>query len=407
MHLLNCDSCQEENTLDSAFCSKCGSELDKVELEKLIKENDQLVSDGQELLSKGRRDEALLIAESVLEIQPDSAGAWSLMGDCQEKAGQYYDAIAAYEQVVHHKPDSKLDQVRLEHLQSMVSQEEDLAIRPRNKKVALFTIIAGTLLLSSIGAAFFMSANQNQVATNTPEQTKDPNNITTFDIPVTPVPTQDNSVTNPNTDNQAVEPQNGGGVLRNPQGNQPLSSRYQSGSVNPNWNGGEVQPLDPGVPVDIIPSPGTDQNNAVQPNTNQNSTNQDTTTPSPVQDEPEDQGEIDISVIRPSSTGGAGADPVVNEADLLIKEARAYSSRGHHDKAAQSYEAALRKGASAGATNQRLAECYKRLGRRNDAINAYRRSIVAYDRMISSGNDSPRIRMALDECNKAIASLGG
>ncbi|MFX9058156.1 hypothetical protein ABTN75_20125, partial [Acinetobacter baumannii] len=55
-------------------------------------------------------------------------------------------------------------------------------------------------------------------------------------------------------------------------------------------------------------------------------------------------------------------------------------------------------------TNQRLGGCYEKLGRKDDAVTAYRRAITAYE---AQNNKKPEARLerAIQACRKAIEVL--
>jgi len=57
-----------------------------------------------------RCDEAILAYDNVLQIKPDSAGAWHNKGLIYERMGHYDKAITAYDSALRIHPDDKLVQ---------------------------------------------------------------------------------------------------------------------------------------------------------------------------------------------------------------------------------------------------------------------------------------------------------
>jgi Tfp pilus assembly protein PilF len=72
---------------------------------------------------------------------------------------------------------------------------------------------------------------------------------------------------------------------------------------------------------------------------------------------------------------------------------------GDFEGAAVAYEKLLSSGGDPGLTNQRLAQCYEKLGRKSEAKEAYRRAIAAFE---AKGNQD-----ALETCRQALKVLGG
>jgi tetratricopeptide (TPR) repeat protein len=119
---------------------------------------------------------------------------------------------------------------------------------------------------------------------------------------------------------------------------------------------------------------------------------------------------MDIKVVsrgsNPTSTssGSVGANGV----EALVRTARQQYQLGNWASAATSFERALRAGADPGSNNQRLAQCYEKLGRNSDAVGAYNRAIEAYQSDVNSGSgDKSRLQAALDSCRQAVKVLGG
>jgi len=113
--------------------------------------------------------------------------------------------------------------------------------------------------------------------------------------------------------------------------------------------------------------------------------------------------------VRPSQNNGTGGNNVTAEdrgaqIDTLIRVAREQQIMGNWAKAADAYEKALALGASPASTNQRLAQCYEKLGRKADAIKAYERAIQAFERL---DQNDVRVQTQIDACRQALKLLRG
>ncbi|MEZ5162483.1 MAG: tetratricopeptide repeat protein [Fimbriimonadaceae bacterium] len=105
----------------------------------------------------------------------------------------------------------------------------------------------------------------------------------------------------------------------------------------------------------------------------------------PANNQERDPGVIDIKV----HPGSGNTIPVPDngdeepDADLsvtaLIRKARNQYVTGDYSGAAAAYLEALRRGASPSSTNQRLAQCYEKLGKKNEAIAAYKRAMASME----------------------------
>ena len=92
----------------------------------------------------------------------------------------------------------------------------------------------------------------------------------------------------------------------------------------------------------------------------------------------------------------------------MVRTARSQYQVGNYEAAASTYERALASGADPTQVNQRLAQCYEKLGRQSDAVQAYQRSIQALEKAIASGKgDRDRLTTALDSSKQALKVLQG
>ncbi len=404
MQTVNCEKCHAKNTVDGGFCRQCGAALPEDERQMVKEEADRLLNDGRILFNDGRTHEAVMIAESVLEVDPSHADALALLGDIYEKDGQIAEALETYERVCELRPDSAIDRIRLAHLRKIVAAQELTVDAGSERRRSLLLVAAAGVLLLSVGAAFFFassgpsSPDKNLVAHNrTPDVEGFP------ELSPTLVP---------NVPNEEIRP----GASATPTQPVPTTSSSESGLPNPirrpSLTGGYVRNADNGSVSPFTPTPNLpDWTTQVRVTPSESEAVREGSTAEPVREteqtpeEPkEDPGIIEIKK-APNSGGSSGSG--VQSVDDLIRKARNLYIQEDYSGAARLYEQAVSMGAHTGATYQRLAQCYERMGRRSDAISTYRKAVATYDAQINRGGGSTSVRAAKESCEKAIASLGG
>jgi tetratricopeptide (TPR) repeat protein len=387
----------------------------------------ELVSQGQRVLGQGRAEEALTLAESVLEDMPNSVSALALKGDALERLGDYAGALETYEKVLELKPDSALDRIRANQLKRQLQDPElEESYVPTHKRSLLMGAAAAMFVLA-VGIPIIWAFTQPQRNADSTEVASGGGGFVAENFPnIAPVPSGAND---PNGQRSAIPPSAQDAVQRQTNDGRTQSSVVGPGSYTPpsgssrlqgTENLGEIQPINPGGPTDITVQPSRPPISDPRPDPGINPDD-----PTPITDSStpkrEDPGIINI---QPSATSGSGSGSRVGNtgsqeasgddeaarqsSETLIRVARDAFVKGDYARAADAYEKALRQGASRGSTNQRLAQCYERLGRKSDAIAAYERAIAAYQATLSSGSgDSSRVQAALDTCRQALKNLRG
>jgi len=362
----------------------------------------KLLIDGRQLLNDGRTHEAVMVAESVLEVNPIDADALALLGDIYERDGQLSEALETYEKVCELRPDSAIDRIRAAHLRKLVAAEEFAVDVPAERKRSLLLVAAAGVLLTSVGAAFFF-ASSGQPTIDKNLVAKNDSTIAGFsglsptlvpNVPPKDIKAEVDSSTSgtsgivgignsrPGYESNRTPPTMGGG--------QENTGPYQP-DLGPDWpglntNGPRVVPQNP-KPEEPTAKPADPPKDPVAE---------------------EDPGIIEMKVNPGSSNNSSGGTAVDDlSAEQLIQKARNLYVQENYSGAASAYEQAIRAGANTGATYQRLAQCYEKLSRRSDAIQAYRRAVSAFESQISRGNSSSSVRAAKESCEKAIAALGG
>ena len=113
----------------------------------------------------------------------------------------------------------------------------------------------------------------------------------------------------------------------------------------------------------------------------------------------------------PGNTTQVGGSEVIGEETGPTwrdhtNRARQFFNSGDYAKAAKAYEDALAAGAEPASTNQRLGQCYQRLGRKADAKRAYENAVRYFTAQVQASPDSVTLRTALQACQQALKALG-
>lgn len=411
--MLSCRHCGVANTATSKFCSQCGWAMDPADAQSALASLAKEVATGQRLFGENRYVEALAVADAVLVSDPDNVPALALKGDCLERSGDLDGALAAYENVVTLKPDSPLDRIRVAQLRRLAAAPSYPTQEVPNRRASLLAGVAAFVLLTSAGSAIVLANRKDKpVATVTPVENEV--NSVPFTLPA-PVPTQSKGQSKP-ADPQSQQPATGDpeqpqesldtnrGSTTASNGNSRVatSKRVPLGTGLPDANSLRegFTPVTPEVPEKLdTPTKTTATNNDPDPQ------------PVDANDKGKDEKEhAPIIDIRPSEgevkTTGGSQTRSENEGTALIRVARQYFLAGEYEKAAKSYEKAIKLGASTASANHRLAQCYLNLRRRPEALGAYQRALMAYQRMLDQGvGDKKLIATYIDECKQAIKLL--
>lgn len=414
--MIVCKHCSTKNGIESRFCKSCGLELGDEDRDRARAELEQLVADGYSMLGQGRTEEAALVAEKVLEENPDFPEALSLLGMCHERNLDRIAALECYERVVELRPDSALDKIKVQQMRNAISREAKDAPKP-NRTVALAGAAAAVILVASVGgivatmitrpaSASVVKAEEDANPTGAPfsaAQTSPRGEPTKQTPGIGDVPAVGEGPTG--TSNSG-----GQGVPPRVQGNAPsvLPNVNNTAVGNTTIGGGEPSVDEGNVPFKVgdvrveVPQGGATKPDPNEPGQEGNRTGGQA---EPVKEDP-NQG-IEINVHKPSSNGGGGADANANEGGLttLMKVAQDKFLLGKYGEAATAYEKALRIGGDPGRIHQRLGQCYERLGRNADAIAAYSRAESALQSAVNGGRTSARA--PLESVKQALQNLRG
>jgi tetratricopeptide (TPR) repeat protein len=436
--MLACKHCTTPNTLDASFCKKCGTALPEEDLKEAQAKLDALITEGIAMFNAGRIPESLAVAEAVLESNPSMISAMALKGDGLAHQGDIASAIEAYEWVVAKNPDSALDRIRLNQLRNSLV----LAVAPTkvDRRPAWIGAVSAMVLVVSVALllmrdSLFGSAGsqvaQNFTATGDSKAFLEPEtgeNAQQFrpeppgEAPTTgnPAPGEPQQTPQDATETQAPPPAPSSsiGLPRAPAVGDGLPRPSESGPaldtevvpVRPNPSGlaGDIgssssRPVLPNPAPATPPRPaGSDEDPAIVGGESKAS------------EAPEDEGQISITVRqrpRHETTGGVQAVDGGNSGvalQALERTAQQQLQLGNFAAAANTLEQALRAGGDPVRLNQRLGQALAALGRKSDALAAYRRSQSAAEQAIAQGRGNrERNQASLDIARQAIRNLEG
>lgn len=360
--------------------------------------------DGKQLLAQRRLEEALLVATELADSNPNDTEALALKGDTLDALGRTSEAAACYERIIELDPGSALDRARLVQLrrkllpEDLVLPEDTPAGNRLQKRWMIGAVAAGVLAVASIGGSIML----NRAATAAPTQLAVADTGIEARPYVPPIPVDTNSgAANPTAGvmPEQTQPETNAPVRINPNIPQGIDGNRPGITPGETVPDAGYQPFSPNV--SIVPQqdpsrsavntePDGDPDPVVDPGTQPTN-------------EPEKTGTVQIT---PSNGGNTGSDADRrNEATALVQSARDAYLRGDFRRAADLYNQALRAGASPAATWHRLAQCYQRLGQRENALNAYRRALAAYEAQV--GTNEELRRRNIEACKQAIALLQG
>lgn len=430
--LISCKNCMAQNSLDSTFCKKCGTTLPDDDLRQAREKLETAVADGFRIFNAGRTAEAMQIAETAVRANPISTAALSLKAMCHERMGQISEALECHERVLEIDPDSMIDKIKVNDLRNLLVARTSAAAVP-DRRMAIVSAVAMIVLVLSIGIVVARSGGKadSKLTTNAPVTTNpaDLAKGSRFDPPATPPTNQSqpneklNAPAGGNTPTGVTSPPTSG---TNRGSNEPPIRLPEGGTngrglPNPSESEGGFGPgnrpvtVNPGLINPGPVNPGPVKGPSETDHTAQKQTGPDGGGDPPPVDTPpqkkEAPGIMDIRIV--SGPGKTAPDPNdsgsrANGVEALLRTARSQYQIANYSAAANSYERALRAGADPASGNQRLAQCYEKLGRNSDALSAYGRAINSLQSAIDSGRgDKDRLSAALDSCKQAVKVLGG
>jgi tetratricopeptide (TPR) repeat protein len=376
------------------------------------------VGEGQRLFGTNRIAEALMVADSVLAVDPENVAALALKGDVLERMGDLNGALVCYETVVNLHPESPLDRIRVSQLRKRLSQPDHARIGDRKSLSPVLAGIAAFVLVSAVGAAWALASQPKPIASNAQAQEATGEISEPFKSPV-PVPANPAPQANP-TPKAATpthqEPDDRESAIPAMPENRRLFADRRTGGGMTGLGGSLPSPLTDSDsagfrPLEISVVPENRQApqaqspdpapQAVQGDRNEDSSSREPVTTSVIDIRPSPGQE-------PARTGGS--EPVQvsdrNQGETLVRVARQHFLARDYERAAATYRKAIELGVSPASAYHRLAQCYKNLGRASEAIDAYQNAVKAYETLLAAGRgDKALLESYISECRQAIKLL--
>jgi len=421
--MISCKECAAPNSLDSAFCKKCGKPLAQEEAIDARETVEKQLDHGFELFHHGRTDEAWLNVESCLIADPDNLRALSLKGLILERRGLVHEALECFEKIVSKDPNAALERMKLQTLRGTLDLRNNER-PPQQQRLALGIAVCVTLLVISVVGAFaFSRRSQPQVVANTtgekPNYTVDSFNQNDRSQAIKQAAQSQATADQSKTDNTQEAAKSD---------SQPATTQTQKITPTP-LNGAlpnpaqtdenTSKPVNPLAGAQISPIPSTTNDQTVQSATNNanigapSGSRSADPDPSAVQQtaqqtKPSRPPVVDIKLSddQPPKDSDLAID--ANGIEAMLRAARSQYQIGNYQSAASTYERALTAGADPAMTNQRLAQCYEQLGRTSEAKAAYGRAINAIQTQINGGKgNKDRLLAALNSSQQALKNLQG
>ena len=412
--MVACPKCALNNTIDSAFCRKCGYALPQDLVAESQEKLKDLVNKGMSSFNEGNTEEAMGIAEHAVMANPAYPEGHALKGMVHERRSEYAQALDCFETVVSLNPDSTIDKIKLNQLRNAFAQR---TAEPKvDRKGAMMAAAAAMLLVVSVGAITYrvVSGSTEKTTTSAPPSATTPGTLASSQAPVNPI-NPGNNIVNPAPSTP--------GTQLNDDGVRPLGAEENSGtSTNrsslprPQDNGWRTNQIDPVSPSGPIGQPrrsgngGGNGNGGLPPVTGNGGGNNvpnpanppsrgtdETPAPTrPITDGDVDPGQIDIKITN--AQGANGSEAVRRSANEMLKG-------GENENAANAFEKAA-KSSSGGKVHQRQAQALNASGKKAEAIAAYERAISAYESDIKSGKgNSDSNQAGLNSSKAALRAL--
>ena len=339
---------------------------------------------------------------------------------CHERRGELAEALECAERIVELNPDSELDKIKRNQLRNKLAISAQLATQEPDKKGALVASLASVVLVVCIGVLIARwNSKRDAVAVNTPKSGQE----TTIQQPATQpqqvqAPTPNNTNTQPTPKNNADN-----GASGTPIGD---SESAVSGFISPDFGGNGLPQAGRGQGFVTPEPPGTGGNSGrkesggrvIKPTpdgsegskSNEGGIDPVPPTVNAAEEKKEDPGQIEIKVSDGNRRPNLGGSESVSTGGVaaLVRVGMQRFQLGQYSSAAATFEQAIKAGGDQMSLNQRLGQCYDNLGRKNEAIDAYKRGIAACQAAMANGSGNREgIQKRLDICQQALKVLQG
>ncbi|MCW5939325.1 MAG: tetratricopeptide repeat protein [Fimbriimonadaceae bacterium] len=416
--MLTCRRCETELSPKAKWCPECGTQVSLDDLQAFRGTLTSRVGEGQRLFGTNRIAEALMVADSVLSVDPENVAALALKGDVLERMGDLTGALVCYETVVNLHPESPLDRIRVSQLRKRLSQPDHARIGDRKSLSPVLAGVAALVLIGAVGAAWALASQPKPLVSTAQAQEGTGEVSEPFKSPV-PVPanpaTQGNPTPKTTTPTQQESDERDSAIPAMPENRRLFADRRSGGGMT-GLGGGLPSPLTESDSAGFRPL----EVNVVPENRQTPQAQSPDPAPQAIQGDRNDESgsrePVTTSVIdiRPSpgqeTTRTGGSEPVQasdrNQGETLVRVARQHFLAKDYERAAATYRKAIELGVSPASAYHRLAQCYKNMGRAAEAIDAYQNAVKAYETLLAAGRgDKALLESYISECRQAIKLL--
>ncbi|MGI8922939.1 MAG: tetratricopeptide repeat protein [Fimbriimonadales bacterium] len=332
---------------------------------------EELLKDGYRLIHEHRMEEALFVADSILATFPDGAGAHVLRGMCFEHKGDMVSAIAAYEEVARLRPESTLDQIKLNQLRRSTEGAAETPADQRRTMVAILCALGAAAAVSAVGIMLALPKDSEEPRK---EALLSGNSYKAsgFELP--------SQGTQPK---QTLPANTGAGASGELPAARPNAFGRRSVIPNPMRS---VAPLS--VPLEIVPT-----NEGKLPATGRSEPTAASTAPASAgakpRPKPRSVGRIEIAESGPASR----SEPAVSE--NIYRVAQNKMASGDYRGAIRDFTASLAGSSRPALIHQFIGRCHARVGETGSARQHFQTALSMYEKA-GAENEAKACRRELD-----------
>ena len=373
--MVSCPKCVINNTLDSAFCKKCGAILPISMIEEEQQKLKEIVAKGMESYQSGNLDEAFAIADHSILTNPSYGEAYALKGLVLERKRNYAEALDAYETVVALNPDSAMDKIKLNQLRNAFASRQAGEPKMDRKGAALMAVGVSTLVIAISGVVYGIAQSSKETKSALS------NNAPTLQ--------NSNYLANVKSNNQpgVNQPINPNKPGTDPGYVPPVQDNKAPGdtAVRRSSNGDRTVGIADPEPFSVDGPKGPVGSNLPDPNKQNN--------PNPVNHNPVSKPPIDNGGGDPPPTASTGV------IDISFSKPKSETPAG----AAGTDQS---RSSSAGKMYQRQGQTSQRSGKTAQARTEYQKAIDAYQKEIDSGKgDKDAATAGINTSRQALKNL--
>lgn len=142
---------KEEDSLERLGYHVLELSSTQVESENISRSIQKMLTEGYSLLQAKRIQEALLMADVCLNMDPKCAHIWSLKGDCLVEQKNFSAALDCYQKALELDPKSPIDQFKMAYFKEKFTPKQTTLLEGKVKKLALMISVLASILFGTLG----------------------------------------------------------------------------------------------------------------------------------------------------------------------------------------------------------------------------------------------------------------